>query len=206
MFTPQIKTPVAADTSAVIERNRMTAPDAEGDGDQHQQLINQTEKWVAQTFYGELLKQMRESPFRSDMFEGGNGGKTFETLLDQRLADHMSRHAGGKLVKAIVRKIEAGQAAKKYQQASRSGRADGIPRTVAAAPKVHEPRRWKGSHFGPKAHVPRKSNEQMEPPVAHIPSHSPRLPHQLHSAGHGMPQRHAGTFHIAHKPAAGKHF
>jgi Rod binding domain-containing protein len=199
MFTQLIQTPVAADTSAVIERNHETAPQISGDGDHHQQLVNQTEKWVAQTFYGELLKQMRESPFRSDLFEGGNGGKTFETLLDQRLADHMSRHAGGKLVRSIVKKIEAGEAARRYQKSS--------SHTVATAPKVHEPRQLH-THNAPKAHLPRQLNSRFEPPTAHIPAHSPRLPHQLHSPGHGTPERHAGMLHIAphQQHTGGKHF
>ena len=64
------------------------------DGDQHEQLVKQTEKWVAQTFYGTLLKQMRDDPFHSDMFDGGNGGKMFQQMLDQRLADKMSHGAG----------------------------------------------------------------------------------------------------------------
>jgi Rod binding domain-containing protein len=64
-------------------------------------------KWVAQTFYGAMLKQMRESPFKSEIFSGGRGGQAFSTMLDQHLADHMSRSAGSKLVNAIARKLEA---------------------------------------------------------------------------------------------------
>jgi Rod binding domain-containing protein len=64
-------------------------------------------KWVAQTFYGAMLKQMRESPFKSEIFSGGRGGQAFSTMLDQHLADHMSRSAGSKLVNAIARKLQA---------------------------------------------------------------------------------------------------
>lgn len=64
-------------------------------------------KWVAQTFYGAMLKQMRESPFKSEIFSGGRGGQAFATMLDQHLADHMSRSAGSKLVNAIARKLQA---------------------------------------------------------------------------------------------------
>jgi Rod binding domain-containing protein len=83
---------------------------------QHDQLTKQAQRWVAQTFYGTLLKQMRDDPFKSEIFDGGHGGEAFQSLLDQHLADHMSRSAGQKLVKAIVRKIEAAQAYKKQSK------------------------------------------------------------------------------------------
>jgi Rod binding domain-containing protein len=81
--------------------------------DRHAQLVKQTEKWVSQTFFGTLLKQMRENPFKSDLFSGGQGGQAFGALYDQQLADHMSKGAGGKLVDAIVRKIEGDKAYRK---------------------------------------------------------------------------------------------
>ncbi len=81
--------------------------------DRHAQLVKQAEKWVSQTFYGALLKQMRESPFKSKLFSGGEGGDAFSGLYDQQLADRMSKGAGGKLVHAIVRKIEGEKAYKK---------------------------------------------------------------------------------------------
>lgn len=110
--------PSSFDAAALIGRGRTLAARG-GDGNEHDKLVKQTEKWVSQTFYGTLLKQMRQSPFHSDLMDGGNGGKMFASMLDQHLADHMSRHAGGKLVRAVVRKIEAGQAAKRYAKASK---------------------------------------------------------------------------------------
>ncbi len=61
---------------------------------------------VAQTFYGQMLKQMRESPFKSELFEGGRGGQAFNSMLDGMLAARMTRGAGGKLVDAIVRSVD----------------------------------------------------------------------------------------------------
>lgn len=84
--------------------NRSTLPT------EHDRIIQQTQKWVAQTFFGTLLKQLRESPFRSPLFEGGRGGEAFGALYDQRLADHMARGAGSKLVNAIASRIEANRA------------------------------------------------------------------------------------------------
>ncbi len=77
---------------------------------QHQQLVTQTRKWVAQTFYGTVLKQMRNSPFKDKMFSGGRGGEAFGTMLDQKMAEQMSKSSGSKLVNSIVKKIESGQA------------------------------------------------------------------------------------------------
>jgi Rod binding domain-containing protein len=89
------------------------------DATQHQKLVKQTQKWVAQTFYGTLLKQLRQSPFQSKLFEGGRGGEAFGAMYDQQLADRMSRGAGQKLVNSIVKRIEAKHA---YDKSSRKGK------------------------------------------------------------------------------------
>jgi hypothetical protein len=73
----------------------------------HQQLTKQAQRLVAQTFYGTLLKQMHESPFKSELFSGGRGGQAFGPIFDQHLIDRMSRGAGGdKLVRSMVRRWE----------------------------------------------------------------------------------------------------
>jgi Rod binding domain-containing protein len=74
---------------------------------EHDKLVKNTQKWVAQTFYGAMLKEMRKSPFRSEELEGGRGGEAFEEMFDQRIADHMSQAAGSPLVNSIVNRIEA---------------------------------------------------------------------------------------------------
>jgi Rod binding domain-containing protein len=80
---------------------------------QHEQLVEQTRKWVSQTFFGAMLKQMRDSTFKSELFSGGQGGQAFSSLHDQYLAEHMARGAGNKLVNGIVRRIEANAAYRK---------------------------------------------------------------------------------------------
>ncbi|MEZ0264133.1 MAG: rod-binding protein [Phycisphaerae bacterium] len=62
-------------------------------------------KWVAQTFYGTLFKQMRSSPFKSDLFDGGRGGQAFAPMLDQHLVDRMSRGSDRKLTNAIAKRL-----------------------------------------------------------------------------------------------------
>jgi Rod binding domain-containing protein len=81
----------------------------------HDKLVKQTEKWVAQSFFGTILKQMHDSPFKSDLMDGGRGGQAFGALYDQHLADRMSRGVGHKIVNSIVRKIEAKNAYEKQQ-------------------------------------------------------------------------------------------
>jgi Rod binding domain-containing protein len=62
---------------------------------------------VAQTFFGPMLKQMRNSPFKSDLLEGGRGGQVFQAQLDQKLAERMAgAGSGNRLVKSIVKRLE----------------------------------------------------------------------------------------------------
>lgn len=108
---------------------------------QHDRIVAQTEKWVAQTFFGTLLKQMNESPFKSDLFSGGRGGQAFSSLYHQQLTDRIARGAGQQLVKSIVRRIEATAAYQKQQSATDR-------KTVPPAPAgdgAHAPRTGTGS-------------------------------------------------------------
>ena len=52
---------------------------------------------------------MRNSPFRSDLLDGGEGGKAFESMYDERLSERMASDASDTLVQSIVRKIEGEQ-------------------------------------------------------------------------------------------------
>lgn len=74
--------------------------------DRHAQLVKTAERVISQTFFGTLLKQMRESPFKSDLFSGGRGGQAFAALYDQQMADRMGASAGRKLAEAIARRFE----------------------------------------------------------------------------------------------------
>lgn len=94
---------------------------AEPAATQHDQVVGQAQKWVAQTFFGTLLKQMENSPFKSDLFSGGRGGQAFSSLYHQQLAEHMARGAGDKLVRTIVRRIEATSAYRKQRNGTSTG-------------------------------------------------------------------------------------
>jgi len=92
---------------------------------QNDRLTTEAEKWVSQTFFGTLLKQSRNSPFKSELFNGGRGGDAFGSLMDQELADRMAQGAGKKLVDGIVRSIQAARAYE-HQQPVRSPVEQGV--------------------------------------------------------------------------------
>jgi Rod binding domain-containing protein len=73
---------------------------------QTERLTKEAERWVSQTFFGALLKQMHNSPFKSDWLSGGRGGEAFSPLYDQHLADRMARASGRQLVNSIVKQIQ----------------------------------------------------------------------------------------------------
>jgi hypothetical protein len=101
------------------------------DQSQHDALTEQAQKWVAQTFYGTLLKQMHDSPFKSELFAGGRGAEAFQPLMDQHLIDRMAKSSNNqKLVRGIVRQIEGRQAYRKQNAESEDQK-----REPAAIPK-----------------------------------------------------------------------
>lgn len=79
----------------------------------HEDARKQAQTFVSQAFFGTLLKQMRNSPFKSELFSGGRGGEAFGSLYDQQLADRMATGVGSKLVDSIVRRLEATKAYRK---------------------------------------------------------------------------------------------
>ena len=83
----------------------------------HEDARKQAQTFVSQAFFGTLLKQMRNSPFKSELFSGGRSGEAFGSLYDQQLAERMANGVGSKLVDSIVRKLEA---AKAYRKTSKN--------------------------------------------------------------------------------------
>ncbi len=69
-------------------------------------LQKNVEKLVGQTFFGTLMKQMHESPFKSDLFSGGRGEKAFQPLFDSYMTERMTRGAGAKIVRPAVKRLQ----------------------------------------------------------------------------------------------------
>lgn len=70
-----------------------------------QQLQPLAQIVVGQTFYGTLLKQTQDNPYKDERLTGGRGGEMFQSLYHQRLSEQMVRGSGQKLVKAMVKKL-----------------------------------------------------------------------------------------------------
>lgn len=73
---------------------------------QHDKIKKQAQRLVSQAFYGAILKQIHNSPFKSKMFEGGQGGEAFASVLDQHLADRMAGSSNNGLVNSLVARLE----------------------------------------------------------------------------------------------------
>lgn len=63
---------------------------------------------VGSTFYGTLMKQMHDSPFKSDVFSGGRGEQAFSPIYDQHMIQRMSGNSADRLVRPIVKRFEKG--------------------------------------------------------------------------------------------------
>ena len=59
-------------------------------GRQSERLRQVTAQFVSTAFLMPMLKQVREDPFRTPMFHGGQGEKVFGAQLDQTLADRIA--------------------------------------------------------------------------------------------------------------------
>jgi Rod binding domain-containing protein len=83
-------------------------------------LMKHSQRLVSQTFFGTMLKQMRNSPFKSKILDGGRGGEAFHSLLDQHLADRMASGSGKKLANAIYHHLKRFETARNKTPANPS--------------------------------------------------------------------------------------
>jgi Rod binding domain-containing protein len=72
----------------------------------HGELQAQAQNLIGTTFFATMLKQMHDSPFKSDLFSGGRGGQAFSGLYDQHLAQRMASRSAAKLTRPIVKKYK----------------------------------------------------------------------------------------------------
>ena len=70
----------------------------------HQQRVERAEEirdayrdFVGKTFFGQLLKSMRQSVGEPAYFHGGRAEEVFRGQLDQTLADHMTEASADKI-------------------------------------------------------------------------------------------------------------
>lgn len=96
-------------------------------------LVKESQRFIAHAFFGTILKQMHNSPWRSELFSGGQAGRNFQALLNDRLADRLANNAASrKLVQSMVRKLEKKAGAVEIDGQGSGG--DGLPsRAVSRA-------------------------------------------------------------------------
>lgn len=70
------------------------------------ELRPKVQQWVSQSFVGELLKQVRNSPFKSELFGGGHAGDAYGKMYDIEIAKQVAPAIAGPLVDSIVRHID----------------------------------------------------------------------------------------------------
>jgi len=75
---------------------------------ENEELRNAANQLVSVAFIKPLMAQMRQSPFKNDMFQGGQGETIFQEHLDTVLADRISSRSNFAIADAVYRKI-AGQ-------------------------------------------------------------------------------------------------
>ncbi len=63
------------------------------------------EDLVATTFLAPLLSMLREDPFKSDLFHGGQGEELFGARLDEVIGDRITRAANFPIVEAVYRQL-----------------------------------------------------------------------------------------------------
>jgi hypothetical protein len=85
------------------------------------ELTKHVETFVASSFFGTMLKQMRESPFRSELFGGGRAGGAYDAMYHQALAERMGRGVGQSLVRSIVKRIMGARAENAPSAATSNG-------------------------------------------------------------------------------------
>ena len=72
----------------------------------HDQLTRQAQAFVAQTFFGQMLKQMRDSPFRFRPVRWWPGGQDVRLAAGPAPCRPDGARAAVPLVKSIVRRLE----------------------------------------------------------------------------------------------------
>lgn len=93
------------------DRNRFTElmrvsfdrqADATGE---NEELRNAANQLVAVAFIKPLMAQMRETPFKNEMFHGGQGETIFQEHLDTVIADRISSRSQFSIADAVYRKM-----------------------------------------------------------------------------------------------------
>lgn len=73
-----------------------------------------SDEFVSFAFYQPMFEQMRNSPFKSDMFHGGMGEDMFRRQMDEIMSQRMAASSKNPIADAIYKHISNGMV-KKYE-------------------------------------------------------------------------------------------
>ena len=74
--------------------------------DKQRQAWESADQLIASAFILPVLQEVRNSPFKTEMFSGGRGEEVFGQQLDVILAERITQSAGFGLSEALVRQFE----------------------------------------------------------------------------------------------------
>ena len=96
----------AARFEQVLKASQTKHAEAAGvDPNRFDQARAAAEQFVATAFIVPMLAQMRNDPFRSDLFHGGFAEDAFQSQLDTILADRVTQRANLPLVDSILDRV-----------------------------------------------------------------------------------------------------
>ena len=72
---------------------------------ENEELRNAANQLVSVAFIKPLMAQMRESPFKNEMFHGGQGETIFQEHLDTVIADRISSRSDFSIADAVYRRM-----------------------------------------------------------------------------------------------------
>lgn len=64
-----------------------------------------TSQFLSAALYLPLMKQMRENPFKTELFHGGMGEDMFNKQMDQQMADRLASSSSGQLGESIYKRF-----------------------------------------------------------------------------------------------------
>ena len=98
--------PARGDREKFTELMRVSFDRQNGGSDaKEKQLKDAANQLVSVAFIKPMMAQMRESPFKNEMFHGGQGETVFQEHLDTVLADRVASRSRFSIADAIYRKI-----------------------------------------------------------------------------------------------------
>ncbi len=103
---PPVITPrTNAKTGDFVETLRTSLEKQTQQGSREERIKAAANQLVSVAFIKPLMAQVRQSPFKNEMFSGGQGAEIFQDHLDTLLADRMTQRTSYSIADAVYRKF-----------------------------------------------------------------------------------------------------